>query len=209
MATAAAELVGARAETAGPDELLLALLDAETALFYAIEWELASSELRALQGRSHDLTAILEFSMRRFQSRKSRRGHSLQNHFEFVLQREAIPYTAQCVPENPPPADIMVPSCKDYADPGFPADRLRMVSCKTTTRERWYETIPESRRIETKYLLTVDEGMSDNKIAEMWERRVVPFLPQTIIDEAYGGRGTVDRLRSVAQLIAELRAVLT
>jgi hypothetical protein len=208
MASAAAEMVSGGAETNGPDDLLLALLDAETALFYAIEWELASAELRTLQERSRDLTSILDFSMKRFQSRKSRRGHSLQNHFEFVLRREEIPYTAQCVPESPPPADIMIPSCESYRDPDFPSGRLRMVSCKTTTRERWYETIPESRRIETKYLLTLDDGMSDNKIAEMWERRVLPFLPQAIIDSAYQGRRTVDRLQNVTHLIAELRAVL-
>lgn len=208
IAEAAAEIVIDAGGAADADELLQALLDAETSLFFAIEHQLASAELRALLDSSHELTVVLEFAMSRHQSRKVRRGASLQNHFGYVLERERIPHTTQCTPESPPPADFMVPSCDAYHDPDYPPEKLRIVSCKSTTRERWYETIPESQRIGVKYLLTLDDGMSDQKIADMWSANVRPFMPRGTIETAYAGRSSAERLSTVTQLVAELRAVL-
>jgi hypothetical protein len=207
MARAAGEIVArTRVEALDPDSLLTALLDAETALYFAIEKELAGAELRNLLDSSPDLTAVLDFSTRRSNARKSRRGLSLQNHFEVVLVREDVPYTAQCSTGSPPVADIMVPSCAAYRDPEFPADCLRMVSCKSTVRERWQETIPESPRIPTKYLLTLDGEMSDSKIKAMLAANVQPFLPEATIRDSYEDRPTRELLRNVSTLIAELEA---
>ena len=208
MAQAAVQIVTAGGAPADPDGLLYALLENETMLFYAIEKELASEDLRVLLETSPDLTSVLDFARGRFQSRFSRRGTSLQNHLGYVLAREEIPHTPQCTPESPPPADFMIPSCDSYHDPSYPAEGLRMVSCKSTTRERWYETIPESAKIRTKYLLTLDEKLSDNKVNAMWNADVVPFLPQQIIEDAYAGRAISSRLLNVGRLIAELRAAL-
>jgi type II restriction enzyme len=153
------------------------------------------------------VTSILEWSTKRLNSRKSRRGRSLQGHFEHLLRRERIPFTPECVTAEPPPADIMIPSCADYHDSAFPADKLRLVSCKSTLKERWMEVVPEAGRIEMKYLLTLDDKVTDNVLTALDRAKIRTFIPAPIIERAYSGRVTRRLLSSVTDLIAELRAV--
>jgi hypothetical protein len=209
MAESARELVR---ETLGdrldPDAFLQEGLSAETRLFFAIEDEIASRDLSRLLATGPNVGAVLDWSARRLNSRKSRRGHSLQRHLEALLTREAIPFSRECRTEAPPPADIMVPSCADYADPEFPADRLRLVSCKTTLKERWMEVVPEARRIDTKFVLTLDERLTDSVIRAMHTAHVRPFLPAAIIAASYADRPARPLLSTVSQLVDELRTTL-
>jgi hypothetical protein len=98
----------------------------------------------------------------------------------------------------------MVPGCHAYADPDFPADRLRAISCKSTLKERWMEIVPEARRVRTKFVLTLDDKLTDNVIESMVRQGVRPFLPERVLD-AYTGRPTQNLLSSVSDLIDELR----
>ena len=209
MADAAQELVVERhGRELDPDRLLPELLTAETELFYAIESKVVGDRLEAMIARSGaNLSDVLEFAKSALNSRASRRGHSLQNHFQYTLDREHIPYTPQCDTGKPPSADIMVPGCEDYHDVNRPDEKKRMVSLKTTLRERWYETVPECARIRTKYLLTVDEDLTESKVIAMYDQAVSPFLPQRVIDGYPAGPLRL-RLNNVAKLVDELRAVL-
>ena len=191
-----------------PDAYLDQGLEAETRLFFAIEQQLAAVELAALTARTTEVSAILEWSTRRLNSRKSRRGRSLQRHFEALLVRERIPFTAECTTEAPPPVDVIVPGCEAYSDPSFPVDRLRAISCKSTLKERWMEIVPEARRIETKYVLTLDERLTDNVIQALVRAKVRPFLPARVL-EGYAARATHELLSSVSVLVEDLRAATT
>jgi hypothetical protein len=187
-----------------PDSFLDQGLAAETRLFFAIEQKLAAIELAALTAKTTDVSAILEWSTRRLNSRKSRRGRSLQRHLEALLTREQIPFSPECPTEEPPPVDVMVPSCHAYADPAFPPDRLRAISCKSTLKERWMEIVPEARRVHTKFVLTLDDKLTDNVIESMVRQRVRPFMPARVL-ETYARRHTRPLLSSVSDLLDELR----
>src|SRR5262249_44050208 len=145
---------------------------------------------------------------RRAQSAKSRRGTSLMIHFGHLLTSHGIPFTAECNTGRPPPADFMIPSCAKYMDPTYPDGRLRLVSAKSTVKERWTEIVPEASRIEEKYLLTLDKGLTDSVIRAMRFDRVRAFLPSGFIAEAYDHRSTRALLGTIAELLEELRAVI-
>src|SRR5690606_7262497 len=136
MADAATEIViGRFGHTLGPDHFLLSSLDAESQLFYALEEATAHGEIEELFERSPRLTDLLNFAQSKLQARKSRRGRSLENHVRKVLFEYGIPFTAQCVTEPGSRPDFVIPGCEAYHDPDFPAQRLRMVGCKSRIRE--------------------------------------------------------------------------
>ena len=127
------------------DEFVRRGLEAETELFFAIEREVGTRSLRELMSRSGtELDAVLSWALRLQQSRKARRGQSLQHHFAFLLEREGIPFTAQCPTERGETPDFVIPGLEKYRDRNCPDERLRMVACKSTVRERW---VRYSRRL--------------------------------------------------------------
>ena len=144
----------------GPDEALYHGMEAESDIYFEIEHQIQSRKLARLQDGGADLTEVTTFVLSMLQSRKSRRGQSLQNHFGALLDREGIPYSAQCRTEPGETPDFIVPSCTAYHDPHYAAERLRLVACKTTSRERWRQILSEGDRVANKYLLTVDPGLT-------------------------------------------------
>jgi EcoRII C terminal len=206
MADAAASIAFDRgSRVADPDAYLFAALAAESDLYFAIEDGVQQVRLTKLLSEGPGLTDIIDFSMSIQQSRRSRRGQSLQNHFATILVAEGIPFTAQCTTEGGETPDFVVPGCRQYHDPEYPDDGLRMVACKSTAKERWRQVLHEAERVPDKYLLTVDPGLTGSTIEAMLHAGVVPFLPQAVIDTAYKGHDASDSLASVANLIERLQ----
>jgi hypothetical protein len=188
-----------------PDRFLFHSLEAETDLFFAIERAVNGEKLVRLAAHgAGGFDAFIKEAIRIQQSRRSRRGLSLQDHFAALLDRECIPYTPQCVTEGRETPDFVVPGYAEYHDPGFPPERLRMVACKSTVKERWGQILKEGKRIPEKYLLTVDTELTREVVASMREHGLRVFLPQSLLESAYETR---DRLESVGSLLQELRAV--
>jgi restriction endonuclease EcoRII-like protein len=209
MAQAGEELVAASGMTiTDPDVRLEAMLAAETELFFAIRDRTGKERLEALTASGASFAAIELFFLKRSQSAKSRRGTSLMLHFGSLLTVEGIQFTPECNTGKPPPADFMIPSCDAYNDSTFPDARLRMVSAKSTLKERWTEVIPEAGRIDEKYLVTLDKKLTDAVIRAMRDEKVRPFMPRAFLTEAYDKRTTRPLLGTVTELVAELRAVL-
>jgi hypothetical protein len=209
MAQSGEELVKASGiDITDPDVRLEAVLAAETELFYAINDRIGEDRHHALIASGASFAEIERFFLGRHQAAKSRRGTSLMRHFGALLSDEAIPFTPECDTGKPPPADFMIPSCTSYADLTYPDDRLRLVSAKSTLKERWTEVIPEAGRIREKYLLTLDRKLTDSVIEAMRAETVRPFLPRGFIAEAYDGRPVRSSLGTVTELVGELRAVI-
>ncbi len=207
MASAADEI--ARNRGAGPndpDDYLFAALRAETDLYFAIEDEVQRSRYEQLAATRPNLTEILDFAMSIQQSRKSRRGQSLQNHFATLLRASGIPFTEQCQTEPGERPDFLVPGCPEYHDAHFPSRRLRMVACKSTAKERWRQVLNEAARIPVKFLLTVDLGLTGSVIAAMVSARIQPFLPGPLIETAYANHAYRASLATVATLLESLTA---
>lgn len=191
--------------SADPDLLLESALDAETELYYAISERLREPELADLIARGADVQAFLTWAMRVHQSARSRRGTSLQNHLGHLLDREGIPHSPQCQTEPPRKPDFVIPGCEQYHDLKFPENRLRMVACKSTIRERWPQILPEAARIPEKYLLTLDQDLTASVIRDMTDARLRPFLPQGTINAHYQGNSELDHLGNVADLLTAIQ----
>jgi hypothetical protein len=193
----------------GADEFISRGLEAESELYFAIEREVGTQSLHTiLEKGPAQLEEVFSWALRFQQSRKSRRGQSLQHHFGFLLDRDGVPYTAQCVTERGETPDFVIPGSAQYHNPAFPADRLRMVACKSTVRERWGQILKEADRIPEKYLLTMDEQLSGDVLHSMAQVALKVFLPQNVIAEAYCANPSVELLGTVGELLASLREVL-
>jgi hypothetical protein len=206
-----AALVVLRARVCGidPDDELDALLTAETGLFRYLEQEIGQKALDSLAGGGRlEFDAAVDLVMSQLQSRKSRRGHSLQNHFGAILARHGIPYSSPCETENGETPDFMIPGCAQYHDSLFPPDRLRMVACKSTIKERWGQILKEAEKIPDKYVLTLDAKLTDDLVSRMVLSRLVVFLPRRIRDAAYTGRTALNQLGTVTDLLEQLHSVI-
>jgi hypothetical protein len=207
MASAADALVAeCYGASLNPDAWIDAALNAETALFEGIERGLGQKQLDELIDAGADYADVVAFALGKLQSRKTRRGTSLQNHFAALLDRSAVPYTAQCTTENKEKPDFIIPSCAAYHDPAFPADRLRMVGCKAKLRDRWRQYLAEAERIRVKHHLCLDPDLSDDVINNMHAQNLRTCMPKRIIEEAYAKRDVVRKLMTVEELISELRS---
>lgn len=169
-----------------PDDFLNFATEAETDLYMAIEEAVHGEPLRKLAaGPTASLAEIMAATLSIQQSRKSRRGQSLQNHFAALLHREGIPFTAQCLTERNEKPDFVIPGYDEYHDDGFASDRLRMVACKSRIRDRWRQVLTEAERIPEKYLLTLDDELDADTLDKMRDRRLEVFVPRSVHSTAY------------------------
>lgn len=190
-----------------PDDFLHYAAEAETDLYMAIEKAVHTEPLRRLAaGPEATLGEIMAATLSIQQSRKSRRGQSLQNHFGALLDREGIPFTAQCVTERKERPDFVVPGHDAYHDEAFSADHLRMVACKSKVRDRWRQVLSEADRIPEKYLLTLDDELDADSLDKMRHHKLLVFVPERVRAAAYSGFPA--KLSNVADLVARLDAAV-
>ena len=110
--------------------------------------------------------------------RKSRFGKSLEHHLSRVFTKSQIRFTEQEVTEGNKKPDFLFPGIQEYRDDLFPTDDLTFLGAKTTCKDRWRQVINEARRIETKYLFTLQPSISANQLKEMQEEHVVLVIPE-------------------------------
>lgn len=208
MAEAALKIIADLGITAQrPDDFIHMALEAETALYFAIEEKLGNIRLsRLLMQKGADFHSLMGLAMSFLQSRRSRRGQSLENHFRSLLNRLKIPYGYQCITEPGKKPDFIFPGCDDYHDPRYPSDRLRMVGCKTIVRERHAQWLNEANRIPLKFALCVDGRLTD-ALVRRYDGRLRFFMPQRLLDADYADRAIRPLLGSVADLISKLRTM--
>lgn len=120
------------------------------------------------------------------QSRKSRAGKSLEYHAGAIFEEEGLVpganFAHNPVIEGNKRPDFLFPSVDAYANLAFPANRLRMLAAKTTCKDRWRQIINEADRIQTKHLLTLQEGVSQAQFNEMSEAGVRLVVPVGLHD---------------------------
>ena len=68
------------------------------------------------------------------------------------------------------------------------------------------EIVPEARRLPQKFVLTLDDQITDAVIRALLTAGVRPFVPAPIL-AAYDARPTRAMLSSVTTLVRELRAI--
>ena len=99
--------------------------------------------------------------------------------------------------------DFLFPGQEAYKDANFPANKLRMLAAKTTCKDRWRQMINEAGRIETKHLLTLQEGISEGQFKEMTEAKVRLVVPQPLL-ESYP-KSVQPHLQTLESFIGDVR----
>jgi hypothetical protein len=160
------------------DQLLIDRRECEYVLFRSIE---DATVLHRVLAQFHSVNEFINYAQTVLQRRKARSGRSLELHVQQVLRecglREEYDFSYNKVTEQHKTPDFIFPSIAAYADPQFPATKLYMLAVKTTVKDRWRQILQEADRIQTKHLLTLQEGVSDNQWQEMRQAGVVLVVP--------------------------------
>ncbi len=157
------------------DEKLIHWLDAEYQLFRMIENKLYDPFIKT---GNHTLEEILAFSGSVLNRRKSRAGKSLEHHLAAIFDEQNLSYSHGEITEGHSRPDFIFPGISHYRDIGFAKDRLVFLGSKTTCKDRWRQILTEAKRVERKYLFTLQQGISSNQLDEMEREKVTLVIPQ-------------------------------
>lgn len=166
------------------DRRLIRRHDCEYELFQSLEMAV---ELSRIQQGYRTMGAFLGHAQSVLQRRKSRAGRSLELHVRQILCEEELVeekhFSYQPVVEGTKSPDFLFPNAQAYRDPCFPARKLRMLAVKTTLKDRWRQVLEEAERVETKHLLTLDQGVSENQFQRMTEAGIRLVAPKSLHDK--------------------------
>jgi hypothetical protein len=191
-----------------PDGTLVRWIEAEEALFRAWEDQRIARRLQEGFIDEHgkpDVQGYREFSMSLRQSRVSRAGGALEQHFGAILAAHKIRHQAKPSLDGGERPDFLFPGRPEYDDLAYPAERLRMLGAKFTAKDRWRQILNEAKRIRRKHLLTLEAPISSNQLALMRAAELQLVIPAPIqFDYPKEARS---QLQSVTQFLAEVRAL--
>lgn len=181
------------------DDKLLKWVSAEYRLFQKLETKLA---LPAIRRPFVNVDTFMDVAASVMNRRKSRAGHSFENHVEEILRTDGVQFDRQPRIDGNVKPDLLIPGKSAYEDPTFPVSRLVVAGLKTTCKDRWRQILNESRRIPEKHLVTLQEGISSNQLLEMREANVTLVVPKPF-HKGYDLRTGI-RLLSVDDFLAKL-----
>lgn len=184
-----------------PDAALMTWLNHEEAMFRRLEKRVVSERIEEgfLVDGEADVDSFLQFSLGVQNRRKSRMGHSFQNHLKAVFDAFEIRHDTQVKTENGKIPDFIFPGSKEYFDPEFDIASLTMLAAKSTCKDRWPQILPEAARIPRKHLVTLEPGISENQ-TDMMEVENVQLVVPASLRESYTQRQR-EWLWSVSQFL--------
>ena len=160
-----------------PDGTLMAWLEHEEMLFRTLEqFEVA----QRLESGFDNVDVFINYSLSIQNRRKSRIGYALEHHVEQIVEGHHLAYTRGGKTEGKSKPDFIFPSIDDYHNSEFPPTHLAMLGVKSSCKERWRQVLAEARRIETKHLLTLEPGISQDQTTEMKSQKLQLVLPQEL-----------------------------
>lgn len=188
-----------------PDAALLAWLEHEEALFRRLERRVVSARLEAgfVSGDRIDVDDFLRFSLSVQNRRKSRMGHSLENHLEEVFRACGVRHVRGAVTERRNRPDFLFPDIATYHATPSGDDRLLMLGAKSTCKDRWRQVLSEAAKIPRKHLLTLEPGISEAQTDEMRASDLQLVVPRSI-QRSYGP-GQQDWLMTLADFVGSAR----
>jgi len=162
------------------DSVLMTCYEREEILFRTLERYIVADRLSRGFGGNDGVEDFFQFSISAQNRRKSRAGLALENHLEFIFQKNKIRYDRTPVTENKSKPDFLFPGIKEYKDTTFNAINLTMLGVKSTCKDRWRQVLTEAKRIETKHILTLESAISINQTNEMKHNSLQLVVPQKI-----------------------------
>jgi len=165
-----------------PDHTLIQWMNWEEKLFKRLERHIIKEKLeKGFNDNSNlDVDGFLEFSLSVQNRRKSRVGYALENHLQEIFNENNINHSRGKVTENKSRPDFLFPSIQFYHDLNFNENKLTMLGVKSTCKDRWRQVLSEARRIDTKHLLTLEPGISENQTHEMSANKLRLVLPREL-----------------------------
>lgn len=191
--------IGAQQICKLPDTYLLHWIDAEYDLFRRFEEKIYSPIYTHPFSNCQEL---IKFSNVILNRRKSRAGKSLEHHLSTIFSIAQLKFEEQAVTEDNKKPDFLFPSGEAYHNLLFPTEKLVFLGAKTTCRDRWRQVLNEADRIETKYLFTLQQGISKNQLKEMKHENlklVVPSAYKKSFDKEY--QAEIETLASFIDMV--------
>ena len=185
-----------------PDVKLLKWAGIEYRLFRAIENDRYGSFVSKGFACVDDFIEKANMVLNR---RKSRAGKSLEHHLSAIFSGNALQFEEQVVTEGNKKPDFLFPSASAYHDTSYPIDKLVFLAAKTTCKDRWRQILNEADRFRkrTKFLCTLQQGMTVKQMKEMSAEMVVLVVPKPYI--ATYPRGTSLRIITLVDFINTIK----
>ncbi|WP_410495532.1 type II restriction endonuclease [Cellulosilyticum sp. ST5] len=161
-----------------PDTELLAWLDMEYELFKALENNRYNDYITKPFANLDELISCSNTILNR---RKSRAGKSLEHHLAYIFSQNNIEFGAQIKTEGNKKPDFIFPSERAYHSINYNLEKLTYLASKTTCKDRWRQILNEADKISTKYLFTLQQGISSNQLNEMYSSNVILVVPRPYI----------------------------
>lgn len=184
-----------------PDKILLKWYDTELSVFRTLEEKVYYS---VYSQPFANCQALIDFSNKILNRRKSRAGKSLEHHLSAIFNTHKLIFEEQAVTENNKKPDFLFPNSICYHNFEFPAENLTVLGAKTTCKDRWRQVINEADRVDEKFLFTLQQGISKNQLKEMADEKVKLVVPQSHIDsypEEY--RESLNTLSGFIEIVKE------
>ncbi|GAA6210634.1 type II restriction endonuclease [Hyphomicrobiales bacterium 4NK60-0047b] len=171
-----------------PDGALLAWLNHEEAMFRRLEKKIVAERVTKgfIEGDEVDVDAFIKYSLSVQNRRKSRMGHSFENHLKAVFNAFEIKYEAQVKTEKGKKPDFLFPGQKEYEDQSYSIELLTMLAVKSSCKDRWPQILPEAERIPEKHLVTLEPAISKPQTDMMKVSNVQLIVPGHIRDSYTG-----------------------
>jgi type II restriction enzyme len=157
-----------------PDIFLLSVIKTEYELFQAIE-RLKFGPI--IQAGFASVDTFISVAHSILNSRKSRAGYSLENHLATIFNANELKHERQVITEGNKTADFIFPDGTAYHNPAFLIENLFFMAAKTTCKDRWRQVLNEADRLDTIYLMTLQQGISKNQCKEMQDEGVILVVP--------------------------------
>jgi restriction endonuclease EcoRII-like protein len=165
-----------------PDTRLVKRRDCEFQIFRSVE---EAIELPWIEKGFSSIDEFIARAQTILQRRKARSGRSLELHAREIFLEEGMreDHDFEHGPESEQgkKPDFLFPSALHYKNKDFPDKDLRMLAVKTTCKDRWRQILNEADRIQTKHLLTLQEGVSEAQFREMSDAGVKLVIPEPLL----------------------------
>lgn len=161
-----------------PDKRLLQWTDMEYRFFRYFEKHIFGNQIKR---GFNDIEEFLGLANSILNRRKSRAGKSLEHQLAAIFDNHVLPYTSQAKTERKNTADFIFPSEIAYRSLPFPSDEVVFLAVKTTCKDRWRQILTEAKKAKTKYLFTLQQGISSEQLKEMESESVRLVVPKPYI----------------------------
>jgi hypothetical protein len=163
-----------------PDNALLKWLEREETLFRMFE----QYQLETIIKKGfNSVDDFVQLAISVINRRKSRAGLSLQNHLEQIFVDYNLSFSAQKITENRSKPDFVFPDINLYhrlSDDELVEKLVTVLGAKYSCKDRWRQILSEAGRVTTKYLITIEPGITGNQTNEMQNNQLRLVVPQEI-----------------------------